>query len=187
MKIEKFFSIRIYDGKKGLRESIAIFCRAVIKKEDLITQVRYDQESTLNRLTSGTLILLLLGSEVCAMANFHVQPLADRSPAIHERRTAWITDFTIHPDYRKIGLARMLLNVISNYSRYLGKHQLRIQIPAHSSSLNDFLQHQGFSQCIDAKNHFSYHQLNLKNKNTHAGPAPVLKNKGTKKVHQRMH
>ncbi|MDN3585654.1 GNAT family N-acetyltransferase [Pedobacter aquatilis] len=145
MKIDRIFSIRIFDGKKDLRDRILIFSKSAIAKADLLTRIDYDAQALSKKLDQGTVILLMLEEQVCAMARYQVHPTRNRPENIHRKDMAWISDFAVLPTYWQIGLARMLLEVIRNYSRYLGKNTLRILAPTRPNELKAFLLHSGFT------------------------------------------
>ncbi|WP_158526206.1 GNAT family N-acetyltransferase [Pedobacter paludis] len=155
MKIEKLFSIRIYDGKKFLLKALTKTLRELRNHTDWPTKILWDEKAILQKLTSGTLFMIMLEDEVCGFLDYHVQPLPYQNsslPNLHDKQTIWISDFAIRPSYEHLGLARMLMNVAVNYSCYLDKRQIRI-FKSSDEKLNGFMEHYGFKlQSAEPKN-----------------------------------
>ncbi|WP_353958895.1 GNAT family N-acetyltransferase [Pedobacter aquatilis] len=89
----------------------------------------------------------MLGNEICGLVDYHVQPLPWNSishPKNHNSKTVFISDFIIHPRFRRIGLATMLLGIVKNYSRYLGKMTIRTAISREDPVLLQFFETMGF-------------------------------------------
>ncbi|MCX2476069.1 GNAT family N-acetyltransferase [Pedobacter sp. MC2016-05] len=164
MKLEKLISIRVYDGNKTLNQSLKIFLHDVLKHANLRLRIGWQQAAAMEKLSSGTCLMLLLGDQVCGIVDYHVQYLHSRPqslPSLHETGAVWISDFIIHPAYRRIGLGKMLMDTVVNYSRYLGKTKLRILPTEGLPELYGFLHAYGFTERHRKESKHQYYQLSL--------------------------
>lgn len=147
MKIEKRFNIREYNGKRELKIALIEFLTLIKKQSDFQTRLFWNPEKIIKKLTSGTCLMIMLGGEICGLVDYHVQPLPSSSvshPKQHRKDTVYISDFIIHPRYRRIGLGKMLFSVVEHYSRYLGKKSIRTALPISEQSTRQFFERMGF-------------------------------------------
>ncbi|WP_316831814.1 GNAT family N-acetyltransferase [Pedobacter aquatilis] len=166
MKIEKLFSIRAYEDTREAKTALVTFLQTIRSASDLQTRLCWNQEKITSKLSSGICLFIMLGEEICGLVDYHVQPLPRSSishPKNHKKDTVFISDFIIHPRYRRIGLGKMLFQVVENFSHYLGKKTIKIALALQEKSSLLFFERLGFEPSgVFASQDVHIYELRLK-------------------------